>query len=32
MGVEEQADRRRAEVRRMKEEIGNVNLVFMGLG
>ena len=31
MGVEEQADRRKAEVRRMKEKVGKVNLVFMGL-
>jgi hypothetical protein len=32
LGVEEQADRRKAEVRRKKVEIGNVFLVFMGLG
>ena len=31
MGVEEQADRRKAEVRRKRVEIGNVFLVFMGL-
>ncbi len=31
MGVEEQADRRKAEVRRMKVEVGNVILVFIDL-
>ena len=29
MGVEEQADRRKAEVRRKKVEVGNVILVFI---
>ena len=29
MGVEEQADRRKAEVRRKKVEMGNANVVFI---